>query len=396
MKIAPVVRMRGRSVDERDRVSTPLELLFDLTFVVAVSSIVGQLAHAIEEDHLAAAIPNFLMVFFAIWWAWLNFTWFASAYDTDDVPYRLLTMLQMGGVLVLGAGVPAAFEHGDFLLITVGYAIMRLALVAQWLRAAAQDADGRTTALRYAAGITVVQALWIARLPISQELPFAAQVGTFAALAVCEMAVPFWAERPRETTWHPHHVAERYGLFVIILLGESVLAVSIGVQEVVTAGAGSAPFVLLAASGLGLLFALWWIYFLEPAHEGLERRRSWSYYWGYGHYLVFAALAAVGAGLEVSVQAFAHEGELDLRLVAFTIAVPVAVYLVAMWVLYRPLTGPTVIPPVASLGAAAIILALPLLTGWLPLPAVLALITFTVAAAITLTTVLRRPRRAAP
>ncbi len=94
------------------------------------------------------------MVFFAIWWAWMNFTWFASAYDTDDVPYRLLSLLQMGGVLVLAAGVPAAFEHQNFFGITLGYFIMRIALVAQWMRAAVENPDGRTTAIRYAVGVT--------------------------------------------------------------------------------------------------------------------------------------------------------------------------------------------------------------------------------------------------
>ncbi|GAA2231833.1 low temperature requirement protein A [Herbiconiux moechotypicola] len=401
--VVPLVRMRGRSIDEQERVSTPLELLFDLTFVVAVSSIVGQVAHAIEGDHLAEAVPNYLMVFFAIWWAWLNFTWFASAYDTDDVPYRLLTMLQMGGVLVLAAGVPGAFGEGDYTLITVGYFIMRIALVVQWLRAAAQDPSGRATALRYALGITVVQALWIVRLFVTAGLPFGVQVTVFVVLALLEMAVPPWAERTGETRWHPHHVAERYALFVIILLGESVLAVSVGVQEVVAAGAGSAPFVVLAASGLALLFGLWWVYFLQPAHEGLERNRRWAYFWGYGHYLVFAALAAVGAGLEVSVKAFAELGHespseeghtLPLELVAFSIAVPVAVYLVMMWVLYRPLLGPTVIPPALSLGGASVVLALPLLVGPLPLPAVLLAIALTVAAVIAVTILLRRPRPA--
>jgi low temperature requirement protein LtrA len=82
-------------------------------------------------------------VFFAIWWAWVNFTWFASAYDTDDVAYRLLTFVQIVGVLILAAGVPAAFVHGDFTVMTIGYVVMRVALVTQWLRAAHGDPSGR-------------------------------------------------------------------------------------------------------------------------------------------------------------------------------------------------------------------------------------------------------------
>ncbi|MFB2582298.1 low temperature requirement protein A [Herbiconiux sp. P15] len=392
-QLLPFVRMRGRDVDEPGRVSSPLELLFDLTFVVAVASIVTQLAHAIAEDHFDTALPNFLMVFFAIWWAWLNFTWFASAYDTDDVPYRLLTMLQMGGVLVLAAGVPSAFETGDYLLITTGYFIMRLALVAQWLRAAAQDPEGRPTALRYALGITVVQALWILRVFTTGELPFPAQVAVFALLALCELAVPVWAERPRRTAWHPHHVAERYALFTIILLGESVLASTAGVQSIISAGASSGEFVLLAAAGLALLFGLWWVYFLEPAHEGLERNRSRSYDWGYGHYLIFVALAAVGAGLEVSVEALGHHVEASMVAVGYSIAVPVALFLVMMWALYRPLIGPTVIPPAFSLGGAAVVLLLPLAADVVPLAAVVLGITVVVALVVALTLLVRRPRR---
>src|SRR3954463_12254996 len=135
------VPMTGRPVDEEHRVATPLELLFDLTFVVAVAQVAAELAHGIADDKVGDSLLGFVEVFFAIWWAWVNFTWFASAYDTDDVPYRLLTLVQMSGVLILAAGIPDAATHGDFGTIVVGYVVMRLALVTQWLRAAAGDPD---------------------------------------------------------------------------------------------------------------------------------------------------------------------------------------------------------------------------------------------------------------
>ena len=103
------------------------------------------------------------MVFFAIWWAWMNFTWFASAYDCDDVPYRLAVFVQIAGALILAAGVPAMFEtRAPNVATLTGYVVMRLAIVAQWLRAAASDPDHRVTARRYAAGITVLQLAWVA------------------------------------------------------------------------------------------------------------------------------------------------------------------------------------------------------------------------------------------
>src|SRR6187402_1073357 len=167
-------RMTGRDQNEAHRASSPLELLFDLTFVVAVAQVAGGLADkTVHGELFESGLVPYLTVFFAIWWAWINFTWFASAYDTDDVPYRLLTMLQMGGVLVLAAGVPAVFHGGSFVGITVGYVIMRVAAVAQWLRAGIESPDSRAVAFRYAAGITVVQAGWVARLFLPAELGLA-------------------------------------------------------------------------------------------------------------------------------------------------------------------------------------------------------------------------------
>src|SRR3954466_6767554 len=142
------VPMTGRPVDEEHRVATPLELLFDLTFVVAVAQVAAELAHGIADDKVGDSLLGFVMVFFAIWWAWMNFTWFASAYDTDDVPYRLLTLVQMAGVLVFAAGIPRAFDREDFLIVVVGYIIMRLAMVLQWLRAGQANPESRAVALR--------------------------------------------------------------------------------------------------------------------------------------------------------------------------------------------------------------------------------------------------------
>jgi low temperature requirement protein LtrA len=138
--------MSGRDPHEAHRASTPLELLFDLCFVVAVAQAAGALHHDLAAGAIGHGILNYMIVFFAIWWPWVNFTWFASAYGTDDVAYRLVTFVQIAGVLVVAAGVPSAFEALDFRIMVTGYVIMRIALVAQWLRAAREDPDHRRTA----------------------------------------------------------------------------------------------------------------------------------------------------------------------------------------------------------------------------------------------------------
>ena len=341
--------MCARGVDEANRTATPLELLFDLTFVAAVAQLTGRLAHAITTGHASSAAGAFLMVFFAIWWAWMNFTWFASAYDCDDVPYRLAAFVQMGGVLVLAAGIGPAFDTGDYAAVATGYLLMRVGLLSLWVRAAIQHPVGRATCLRYASGVALLQALWIARLGLGDH----AATGTFMALVGLELLVPVWAERRGGTTWHPHHIAERYALFTIILLGEGVFAATTAVAAVVEDGAGP-ELVAVSVGGLAIVAALWWLYFAEPAGAGLEERRGWSYVWGYGHYVLFAALAALGAGLEVVVAASArHADDLASWKAVAAIAAPVAVVMVMVELLRIPKPGS--FPHLGSHKAAALL-----------------------------------------
>ncbi|WP_410572018.1 low temperature requirement protein A [Amycolatopsis sp. cmx-4-61] len=327
--------MRSRDRGEHHRVATPLELLFDLCFVVAVGQAAAALHHALAEGHAAHGVTSFAMVFFAIWWGWLNFSWFASAFDTDDVPYRLATLVQIAGGLTIVAGVSSAFE-GDFRLIVAGYVLMRLSLVGQWLRAARSAPEVRPAALRFAAGIALCQVLWIARL----FLPASTAGVTFVAVVLCELAVPVVAERSARTTWHPHHIAERYGLFTLIVLGETILSATNAVKEGTSDADHVGSLVGLAAAGLVLVFAMWWLYFDQPGHARLVRRPGMftSMSWGYGHYLIFASAAAVGAGLEVAVGY--DTGTVPVGGVAAALAttIPVAVFLLSVWLLH---IGPT-------------------------------------------------------
>ncbi|WP_223695169.1 low temperature requirement protein A [Leifsonia poae] len=383
------IRMTGRATEESHRVSSPLELLFDLTFVVAIAQISTQLAHKAESGDIVSGLGPYLMVFFAIWWAWMNFTWFASAYDTDDVPYRLTTLVQMAGVLVVAAGVPAAFDHQDFTAIVVGYLIMRVGLVSQWVRAAIEHPEGRTTALRYAIGITVVQVGWVSRLALPGDWGWWA----FIVLAVLDLSVPLWAERTGMTSWHPHHIAERYGLFTIIVLGESVSAAAAGVQNGLASHGLGVELVTIAAIGLVLLFALWWLYFLEPAAEGLSIRRNRAFIWGYGHAFVFASLTAIGAGLEVAVQRAAANAETSDLAAEYAIAVPVAVFLLMLWLLHAPLVPVAVIRPLKTVIAVLLVLVLPLASPLIGLVGVTAGIAMVASALVAATLIDKRTGR---
>ena len=298
--------MTARSPHEHHRASTPLELFFDLVFVVAIAQAASGLHHAIGDAHAMQGLVGYLMVFFAIWWAWMNFTWFASAYDCDDVPYRLAVFVQISGALILAAGVPAMFESPQpNLAVVTGYVVMRLAMVAQWLRAAASDPGPRVTARRYALGITVLQLAWVGMLWI----PHLWRPG-FITLAALELAVPVWAERTTPTTWHPQHIAERYGLLTLIVLGESILAATVAVQAALASGEALSPLLPIIVGGLLIAYSMWWMYFDRPVHDLLTSLRK-AIMWGYGHYLIFASAAAVGAGLAVSVDQATHHAKVS-------------------------------------------------------------------------------------
>jgi low temperature requirement protein LtrA len=320
--------MVARPTDEEHRSPTVLELFFDLCFVVAVAQAASALHHQVAEDHLGDGIVGYVMVFFAIWWAWMNFTWFASAYDTDDIPYRLTTLVQIAGALILAAGVPDAMDGSDFAVITVGYVVMRLAMVSQWLRAASADRPHRRSSLRFVAGIVTVQVGWVLRLALPEDLAMT----SFLVLVAAELAVPIWAERAAPTSWHPRHIAERYGLFTLIVLGECVLASTLAIQSALDADAALADLATTAAGGLLTVFSMWWLYFAKEAHQFLTSLRS-GIIWGYGHYLVFASAAAVGAGLAVNVDFLTDHAAVGARTAAAAYTIPVALFLLGVWAL---------------------------------------------------------------
>ncbi|MFD1964700.1 low temperature requirement protein A [Pseudonocardia alni] len=318
--------MRPRDPDEPHRAASPLELFFDLVFVVAVSLSSAALHHSESGGHIGAGVGSYLLVFFGIWWAWMNFTWFASAFDVDDWLYRVTTLVQMAGALVLAAGTPSAMAGEGYGVLVAGYVVMRLAMVTQWLRAARSHPELRVTALRYAGGIVVVQLLWIAWVLVDPH-----PVG-FVVLALAELAVPVVAERARTTPWHPHHIAERYSLFTLILLGESVLASTTAVVDALSSAEHLGPLLLLSACGLVLAAGMWWVYFARDQHEHL-RAMPRALVHGYGHYLVFAAAGAFSAGIEVAVDVDTTATGLSAAAAGATLTVPVALFVLGVWAL---------------------------------------------------------------
>ena len=334
----------GRDPDEEHRSATPLELLYDLTFVVAFGTAANELARYLADGHFETAILGFAIASFAVAWAWINYSWFASAYDTDDWVMRLATMVQMLGVIVLALGLGQMFASIDSggavnnRVMVAGYVVMRVPMIFLWARAARDDPGRRSAALTYIWTISVAQVFWIVLAIV--ELPIGPTLALYAVFIGVEMVGPFVAERRKGgTPWHADHIAERYGLLVIITLGEGILGTVASINAVVHGDAGwTVEAGVVAFAGVGLIFATWWTYFVIPWADVLAVHRDRSFLWGYGHIVVFASLAAIGAGLHVAADSLEHHTTLGQVGTILSTAIPFAIYTVALYSIYAAFT----------------------------------------------------------
>jgi len=356
--------MRGRDPRERGRSTTPVELLYDLTYVIAFAAAADQLAHNVSEGHVGPALGAYAFALFSVTWAWINFTWFASAYDNDDALFRAATLVQMIGVIVLTFGLPVSFESAvdgrspNNMLLVIGYIIMRVPLIGLWLRASRQDAAHRRIAVAYAILIAVAQTGWV--LSAVLPLPVGVTVTVLVVLASGEMVAPVLLERRLGAPpWNAGHLAERFSLLTLITIGEVIAATTSAVGALVGVRGWSVAAVVIIASGIVLAAALWWAYFLIPSRAILEHRPDRTFAWRYAHLPIFGAIAAVGAGLRVAATGVEEEN-LSIVKIALALAIPVGVLVLlifATWsVLMRsydlthlPLLALTLIPLVAAI-----------------------------------------------
>jgi len=168
--------------------------------------------------------------------------------------------------------------------------------------------------------------------------PMGLAVVIVLVLAGIELAGPLLAERLHGgTPWHGHHIAERYGLMVIIALGEGLLGTTAALGALVAEG-WSLDIVVLGLSGVALTFGVWWTYFVIPHGHLLAAHRDRSFAWGYGQMFVFGAIVATGAGLHTAAYYLDDKSELDATGTVLTVAVPVAAYIALLYLLYSLLT----------------------------------------------------------
>lgn len=335
-------RLTGRDPHEGHRSATPLELLYDLTFVVAFGVAADEFAHYIADDHLKTALIGFAFAVFAVSWAWINYSWFASAYDTDDWICRLAVMVQMAGVVVVALGIESVFDsidEGDTLdntVMVIGYVIMRVALIFLWLRAARHDPDRRSAIAVYVRTLAIAQVGWVALIIL--DLPIATAFACSAILIAIEVSGPAIAERREQgTPWHAHHITERYGLLVIITLGEGIIGTVAAMNAVIGEDGWTTTTALVIVAGVGMTFAAWWCYFAISWADALSKHRDRSFGWGYGHLAIFGGLAAMGGGLHVAAYDLEGKAKIGEIGVLLSVAIPLGIFLLALYVIYSAL-----------------------------------------------------------
>jgi low temperature requirement protein LtrA len=294
-------RLRTLAVgQEDDRRATWLELFFDLVFVAAV----GQLANSLAAQPTTGRFFEFVGLFVPVWWAWSGFTFYANRFDTDDVPYRLLTLVGMFAVAALATTVPGVFA-GATVGFPLAYVGARVVLLVLYARAAKHVPEARTLARMFLTAFGAAVAIWL----LSLAFPRPWNYMLWACALAIELAVPFFSWRQiRDAPIHPQHIPERFGLLTLIVLGESVLAVVLGVSRV-SWETGSA---VAATAGFLVAAALWWIYFefLDETTIGSRGIVS-GLTFTYMHFFVVAGLAALGAGVKMAILAAGGDHHYD-------------------------------------------------------------------------------------
>lgn len=278
--------------DHDSRRASWLELFFDLIFVAAVS----QVGIPLGEDYTLHGLIRYSLMFLLIWWAWFGHTMYSTRFDADDVTHRILTLIQIFAAAAMAANAKEGLADRDSAGFGAAYAVQRIILVIQYLRARGEKQTRRLSTI-CAVGFSTAAALWI----VAALTPPPARFWLWAVALIIDFSTP-WAAARYTYTVPPHaeHLPERFGLFTIILLGESVAAVMRGMESQASWPVSAA---VSAFTGLALVFALWWWYF-DIAHGAAQRRVRTAgdamrfQLWSHAHFPLYLSIGVLGVGVE--------------------------------------------------------------------------------------------------
>ncbi|WP_051366988.1 low temperature requirement protein A [Hamadaea tsunoensis] len=277
----------GVERDAEERHGSWLELFFDLIFVVAVAELAGTLEHH-PTPH---GFLRYAALFLPVCWAWIGYTFFADRWQNEDAPHRVLMIVSMLGVAFLAIAIPHAFDGGTgSVRFAISYGAVRLLLIVLYARAYTTDPAARPLTGRYVTGFTIGALLWFS----SAAVPLPQRHWLWAVGFAVELATPLLSARAiARVPFHRSHIPERFGLFVIIVLGE---AVALGVTGI-EGGSLGLPTLLAAAVGFLGAGALWWHYFDHVDGSALQRWLVSGQTYVYGHMPLYAGITAYGVGV---------------------------------------------------------------------------------------------------
>lgn len=278
--------------NEIDRHATWLELFYDLIFVVVITEI----AHNLNQDVSPSGFFHFVMLFTSVWWSWVSSTLYSTRFDTDDPIHRFLTGIQMFCIAMLAVNIHNAWgeSSGSF---AFSYALIRTLNFIEYQRATHHVTVARKLTIKFAISSGIISVIWLvsalAPMPLRHSLWFLALIIDFATpLLIGQLSAQFAP--------HTSHLPERFGLFIIIVLGESIIGVVNGVLQ----QQWNVSLILPLACGVSIAFSLWWIYFDNLGGSAIESARAcsrkvWAYQlWLYMHLPLAIGLTATGVGIE--------------------------------------------------------------------------------------------------
>ena len=294
-------RLRTTESEAETHKVTWLELFYDLVFVVVVANLGGRL---LTDDLGWKQVAGFVGLFIPVWWAWAGFTFYADRYDTDDLGQRLLAVAQMVTIAIMAASISgeAADSSVAFALSYVG---ARAILIAMYVRARKHVPGTRDLVTGYIKGFSLGAAVWLASVFVPRPYRF----WMWAIGLAISFATPYYYRKIQaKVPLDVSHLPERMGLFTILVLGESIAAVVVGLSH----REWELEATIVAVIGVLIATSLWWLYFDDldgtVVRRKPEQTKAWKpTAWIYSHLPLAIALVATGIGLEFIVAEVDHD-----------------------------------------------------------------------------------------
>lgn len=363
-------KLRREECEEGERTATWLELFFDLIFVVAIA----QLAHNFQQEFSFVGLAKLAILFVPVWWCWIGATFYDTRFDNDGLVDRLITLMQMAIAASMAANLHHALDSSS-IPFALSYIAFRAVLICQYLHAGYHVPQARSLTNWYGVGFSISLTFWV----VSLFIPLPWRFVFWGLGLMIDFATPLTAgKRVSKVPPDMAHTTERIGLFTIIVLGESIVAVVGGVSE----KAWTPMSIAIALLGLSIAFSFWWMYFdtvdKSPLHAMKQGKMKVALVWLYSHLPLAIGLTATGVGVEKMIHGLGQDSAMVEKSL-FCLAVALCLFILSDLHWTSCELGKTKCRRILTyyrLGAAAFVLTLALASSFLSSLMVISLVSF--------------------